>query len=188
MDTSELLSFVLSIFSSVLSGVLIPILLGFIRSQQGRPKIVKSHWIAAAVIAVGLFIALRYYSRPSPELGITGMNENQPEILADGRAQYELNISGYVRHWEGNVYVVVKPPGAAPWYVQSAVTLDPKEVNGTRGWQGKATFYTNRQLPGEEFQVYALATKAEYKEGEIVNDTAPAGPKSSVSTVWGATK
>jgi len=179
--------FVLSLFSSVLTGVLVPTLLALIQNRKGRPKFAASHWIAAVAVAAAMFGLLSYIFRPAPELGLTKIEERQPTILPDGKAQYDVYISGYVRNWKSNVYILVKPAGSADWYVQAAVDRLGAEKGGQIDWQGKATFYTAQPFPGEEFAFYALATKAEYKMGDRLT-TQPEGYQSIESTVWGGTK
>lgn len=186
MDVSSVPGFISNLVSSVLTGVLVPLIIGLIQRQRGWPTLKKSAWVTISVAVGALVFATLFFIHPKPQAGLT-LTELQtaaPVAQPDGETLYEVEVRGTVTHWKENVYLVVKPFSSAYWYIQQPVNLvSPIDKDGSN-WEGVARFETAAPGDGEQFSIYALATSARYAENEELK-TEPAGVKSNVKILTG---
>jgi hypothetical protein len=183
MIASTLMNILQNVAVSVISGVLVPILLARILKGRGRPKLTINYRIVLSLtLAAAVFGVLYFFVNPKPEVWIAGTEEMAPSVSENGETQYDFKLNGYVTHWNGNVYLVVKPINSSFWYIQPPTVYVGPAENGRRDWAGQASFKTNVEGAGEKFNIYAIATSAKYKGNEALS-AEPDGYESNMNSL-----
>jgi hypothetical protein len=187
MDDSNLPGFLLNVVGSVLTGVLVPLLIGMIRKQRGWPKLGKTSWVVLTFGVAALVFAALFFGSPKPEVGltVTEIETAAPEAQPDGETSYQVQVKGTVTHWKDNVYLVVKPLNSPYWFVQPAANRIGPVDKGKSEWEGVARFETAVAGNGEQFSIYALASSARFTGNEELK-AEPVGTKSEAKIITGA--
>ena len=192
MIAPTLINMLQNVIVTVVSGVLIQILPQWIPKPGSWPKFtIKSRIALSFTLAAAVFVLMYFFVNPAPkptldrtdqkdgpispvpEVRIIQHQETGPTKPTDGSAQFDMKLVGYVTHWSGYVYPVVKPVHSEYWYIQpAAVTLGAAENGGT-SWLGHAFYSTKAKGSGtpdsgEDFVIYAIATPTKYKGDEVL--------------------
>lgn len=170
------------------SGILLPLVLDEILGWMKKPKLQNHHRIVLFVIAAAVAFPLLYLfanpNSPKPEVFLAPTCEETSSNLKNGFTQYDEKCSGYVTHWNGSVYLVVRPVNSNPplWFIQQPAVLAGPDENDKRNWVSHAWFTTNAGDEGEDFEIYAIASTTKYQANETLI-TEPDGYASEMITL-----
>lgn len=154
---------------SVLTAVLTQVLLEVILKRIRWATLVKRFRVALLVsMTAAAFCGLYFFVSPKPGVWIDPIGRQPPAGSLNGSSRYDIVVTGYVTHWNGDVYLVVKPLGSDSYWVQAPAVPTGLAENGRANWIGHAVFWTNAAGDGEEFNIYAIATSAKYQGSDYV--------------------
>ncbi len=88
-------------------------------------------------------------------------------------------VRGKVTQNDINIYVLVHPMLTNLWWVQRP----PAGINSDGSWQTIAYFGTENQGIGEYFELSAIATDRNYKEGQTLKEIPANAVRSDIITV-----
>jgi hypothetical protein len=128
----------------------------------------------AIVVMAAVFYLLFYFVNPTPQVSLLTVDgqsaialaPDAPADLMNGGPGFEVLITGTTAHWEGSVYLIVKPMQDPNWYVQPITVPVGAASKDGMNWAGHAFLGTQNAGVNELFSVYALASRAKYEANQ----------------------